>query len=132
MRRVTGAALLACVSLAMATPAHADTLLERQTWSCEEPYSGELECGPAMLVPPGAYLWVGEDTYGPNVFVAYRGEGAQRVEIGRGAMYGNGGAFRLYTNDTTEAVLVHVTEHADAPEDRCGTRPESGSYEVRQ
>ncbi|MER5642136.1 hypothetical protein ABT095_35005 [Kitasatospora sp. NPDC002227] len=127
----TVAAVAALTGLAGIAPAWADTLLEHRTWACEEPYSGELECGPAMLVPPGAYLWIGSDTPGPTIYRAYSGEGASRTQIGYGEMFGAGGAFRLWTNDTDESVLVHITEHADAPEDRCGTVFESGFYEVR-
>ncbi|WP_104816711.1 hypothetical protein [Kitasatospora sp. MMS16-BH015] len=127
----TAATLAALAGFAGVAPAWADTLLETKPWACEEPYSGELECGPAMPVPPGAYLWVGAETAGPTIFTAYSGEGDQRVQIGWGEMYGAGGAFRLYTNDTDQTVLVHITEHADAPENRCGTRFEQGTYEVR-
>ncbi|MGF1427353.1 hypothetical protein [Kitasatospora sp. LaBMicrA B282] len=129
--RKTAVLFCTAAALACATPAHADTVLQHLPWACEEPYSGSLECGPPMEIQPGGYLWVGAYTPGPNIYTAFVGEGANAVQVGWGEMQGSNGAFRLYTNNTGHPVLVHVFEHADAPEDRCGTVFESGYYESR-
>ncbi|MFI9269419.1 hypothetical protein ACIGXM_01645 [Kitasatospora sp. NPDC052896] len=124
-------ALAAVTSLGAAAPAHAGPVLGHRPWACEVPYSGELECGPPLVVPPGAHLWVGEETDGPTVFTVYTGGDDRRTRVGWGEMWGPGAA-RLYDNNGSEPVLVHVTEHADAPGERCGTRFGRGSYEVRR
>lgn len=131
MRRIS-VLLCAATCLGFGAPAHADTLVQHRLWACEEPYSGQLECGPPMLIPPGGYLWVGQDTKGPNIFTVYSGEGPDTRQVGGGGLEGSGVAGRMYTNTTDQAVLVRVFEHADAPEDRCGTVFESGFYESRQ
>ncbi|GAB2747862.1 hypothetical protein [Kitasatospora kifunensis] len=129
--RKTLVLLCAAAALGLAAPAHADTVLQHRLWACEEPYSGQRECGPPMVIQPGGYLWVGQATKGPNVYTVYTGEGAGATQVGWGEMTGSGVAGRMYTNYTSQAVLVHVFEHADAPEDRCGTVFEHGFYESR-
>jgi hypothetical protein len=131
--------LLVAAGLALAAPAHADsvpaadTVLVHEDWSCDIPYSGELECARPVTVPPGGYVWIGiTDGGGPTVFTVYTGSGADRRQIGWGEQFGVGGAGRYYTNDTGAPVLADVTMHEDAPTDRCGTYPEKGFVEVRR
>jgi hypothetical protein len=123
------AGIVVAASLALATPAHADTVLTHELWSCDVPYSGDLECAAPVTVPPGAYIWIGIGNGGPTVFTVYSGTGAGRQQIGWGEM--KGGEGRFYTNDTGQPVLASVTMHEDAPTDRCGTQHEQGFLDVR-
>jgi len=121
--------LVLAVNLLLAAPAHADTVLTRVDWSCDAPYSGELSCTPPLAVPPGGYLWIGDDTGGPTIFRVYGQEGGRRTQVGWMEMrHGEG---RAYTNTTETTVVVEVTVHEDAQTDRCGSQPEHGFIEVR-
>ncbi|MEY9963831.1 hypothetical protein ABIA33_001865 [Streptacidiphilus sp. MAP12-16] len=121
--------LLVAASLALATPAHADLLLVHEDWACDVPYSGELQCAPTVLVPPGGYLWVGIGNGGPTLFTVYQDAAAGRTQVGWMQM--RGGEGRPYANTTGAPVVVEVTMHEDAPTNRCGTRFEHGFVEVR-
>ena len=128
---VTVAVLAAwAAGLVTAVPAHADTVLTHEDWSCAAPYSGALQCAPPVSVPPGGYLWIGDDTGGPTVFTVYQGSEGQQSQVGWIEM--TRGEGRAFTNTTGTAVLVHVTVHEDAPTDRCGSKPEHGFIEVRE
>ena len=133
------AALAALLPPSVAAPASAvgrtaaaDPVLVRADWSCAVPYSGERSCTPPLAVPPGGYLWIGDDSGGPTVFQVYleRGPGGRGTRVGWTEL--RHGAVRAYTNATDAVVRVVVTLHADAPTDRCGSRPEHGFIEVRR
>jgi hypothetical protein len=127
--RLAFATALALLLPAMTTtPARADTVLVRDDWSCAVPYSGELSCTPPLAVPPGGYLWIGDDSAGPTVFQVHPDGGPSRI----GWTELRHGAGRAYTNTTDAVVLVTVTLHEDAPTDRCGAQPEHGFIEVRR
>jgi hypothetical protein len=131
LRSVALAGLALASGLPPAAPAWADTVLTHVTWGCDVPYSGELRCLPPLAVPPGGYLWIGDDTGGPTIFTVYQElGGGRRAQVGWTEMlHGEG---RAYTNTSAGVVVVSVTLHADAPTDRCGTRPEHGFVDVRR
>lgn len=119
----------AAPALAAPAPAPADTVLAHVGWSCDAPYSGELQCAPPLAVPPGGHLWIGDDTGGPTIFQVYREASGGRTRVGWIEMrHGEGLA---YTNTTDRTVVVAFTVHEDAPTDRCGSQPEHGFAEVR-
>jgi hypothetical protein len=128
--RTLTAGLVVAASCALTTPAHADTVLTHELWSCDVPYSGELQCAPSVTVPPGGYIWIGIGNGGPTVFTVYAGATPGGTQIGWGEI--TGGEGRFYTNYTDQPVLATVTAHEDAPTDRCGTKHEQGFLDVRE
>ena len=132
-RATVATALAALLLPALAAPARADAVVLHDDWSCAVPYSGEIGCTPPLPVPPGGYLWIGDDG-GPTVFQVYQvradDPGAGRSRVGWTEL--RHGAGRAYSNSTGAVVLVTVTLHEDAPTDRCGSQPEHGFIEVRQ
>ncbi|QMU77755.1 hypothetical protein GXW83_20715 [Streptacidiphilus sp. PB12-B1b] len=130
LRTAVAAGLALACGPAPTAPARADTVLRHVDWACGVPYSGELRCTPPLAVPPGGHLWIGDDTGGPTVFTVYQRQGGAPARVGWIEMlHGQGLA---YTNTTAAPVVLTVTLHADAPTDRCGTRPEHGFLDIRR